>query len=299
MNLSPSTTDAHDVIELSPTTLLAERSVSMSNALARAAQNLDLNEKRLIAIGLAKTDSMSLQGLALAANAGWKLTLNAQEYADEFGVTTSTAYKQLRSACEHLYERSIGFVVPGKAKGSGKKADTVRRWRWVSAVEYSEGEGYVQLNFSPEIAPHLLGLRHRFTSYKLKQAARFDTVYAWRLYELLKSWSDTGRWSPTVEEFNEIMETPPSFRADFKALRVRCIEPSVEALNAKAGLVVSWKPLRYGARKVSALEFVFAPVAQSDLFGPEAPEDLSVIVSAEDLLGPAEASVSSDPRGQS
>jgi plasmid replication initiation protein len=247
-------------------TALAERNVSMSNRLARAAQGLNLAEKRLIALGLAKTDSYSLKRVPLATNQGWRLRLSAQEYAEEFGVTASTAYQQLKEASEHLYERTIGFVV------QGRKGEKLRKWRWVSAVEYADGEGYVELNFSPDVAPHLLGLRKQFTTYKLKQAAAFDTIYAWRLFECLQSWSDTGRWTPSIEEFWEVMEAPPSCRSDFKALRVRVIEPSVLSINAKAGMKLGWRPVRHGGRRVSGLDFTFVKDTQEDLFGHPPPE---------------------------
>src|SRR5260363_362064 len=70
----------------------------------------------------------------------------------------------------------------------------------------------VELNFTPEVAPHLLALRKQFTSHKLKHACAFDSIYAWRLYECLKSWQDTGKYTPDIETFHEAMEAPPSCR---------------------------------------------------------------------------------------
>lgn len=42
-------------------------------------------------------------------------------------------------------------------------------------------------------------------------------------------------YNPSIEDFWEVMETPPSCRKDFKALRVRVIEPAVEAIRTKCG----------------------------------------------------------------
>ena len=58
------------------------------------------------------------------------------------------------------------------------------------------------------------------------------------------------------------MEAPPSCRKDFKALRTRIIEPAVEAIKAKASMLVEWKPLRAGSRRVTGLEFHFQPDPQ-------------------------------------
>src|SRR5260364_377717 len=82
-----------------------------------------------------------------------------------------------------------------------------------------------------------------------KHACAFDSIYAWRLYECLKSWQDTGKYTPDIETFHEAMEAPPSCRQNFKALRIRVIEPAVSAIIEKSDLLVQWKPVKAG-RKV-------------------------------------------------
>lgn len=237
-----------------------DRHVSMSNRLARSAQGLNLAEKRLVALGLAGTDSVPTARLVVATNAGWMMRVTAMEYADAFGVDPTTAYEQLRAAAEKIFERYVSYKVKGRRGQTEEK-----KFRWVSGAHYAPGEGYVELNFSPEIAPHLLGLRKQFTTYKLRQVAAFDTVYAWRLFELLKSWQSTGRFSTSIEDFWEAMEAPPSCRKDFKALRTRVIEPAVAAISAKAAMIVEWKQVRAGSRRVTGLEFTFQPDPQGKL----------------------------------
>ena len=238
----------------------ADRHVSMSNRLARSAQGLNLAEKRLVALGLAETDSVPLKGLTLASNSGWKLKISALQYAEAFDIHPTTAYEQLKAAAEKLFERYVRYEVRGRRGNSEEK-----KFRWVSGAVYAPGDGYVELNFSPEIAPHLLGLRQQFTTYKLKHAAAFDSVYAWRLFELLKSWQSTGRYTTTIEAFWEAMEAPPSCRKDFKALRTRVIEPAIAAIITKAGMLVEWTPLRSGSRRVTGLEFRFGLDPQGKL----------------------------------
>ena len=240
--------------------LARDRHVSMSNRLARAAQGLNLSEKRLVALGLASTDSVPLKGLALAANAGWKMKISALEYAEAFGVSPTSAYEQVKDAAANLFERYVRYEVKGR-RGTIEE----KKFRWVSSAVYAPGDGYVELNFSPEIAPHLLGLRKQFTTYKLRHAAAFESVYAWRMYELLKSWQSTGVYATSIEAFWDAMEAPPSCRKDFKALRIRVIEPSVAAITAKASMIVEWKPLRSGSRRVTGLEFSLAPDPQGKL----------------------------------
>lgn len=61
------------------------------------------------------------------------------------------------------------------------------------------------------------------------------------------------------------MEAPPSCRKDFKSLRVRVIEPSVNSIQLHTGLKIEWEPIRSGARRVTSLEFRFGPDPQGQL----------------------------------
>lgn len=236
----------------------SERSVSMSNRLARAAQGLLLSEKRMIALGLAYTDSISNRKLQEASNEGWVLRIPAVNYAETFGIDTTTAYEQLQQACDHIFERYVTYTT------QGRKGVQEHKIRWVSRATYVRGEGYVELNFTPEIAPHLLGLHSHFTTYKLGQASELK-LFAWRLFEVLMSWRSTGQYECSIEEFWEVVEASESYRKDFKGLRTRIIEPSVQAIERECNLIIKWEGLRSGSRKVTRLRFTFVPNPQAQL----------------------------------
>lgn len=237
-----------------------DRWVSMSNTIARAAHGLDLSEKRLIALGLAKTDSKDSKLLTSAMVSGWKVKINAVEYAEVFGLEKNTAYEQVKSASDVLFRREVRFEEKGK---SGKTA--TKKFRWVSGAFYQPGEGFVELNFTPEIAPHLLGLRSKFTSLQLQQAAPFASVYTWRMFELLNSWKSERTFTINIAEFWEAVEAAASARKDFTQLRLRVIEPTVAEIMAMTKYIVEWEPIRTGARKVTALKFSFYENPQQDL----------------------------------
>lgn len=235
--------------------------VTMSNRLARSAQGLSLSEKRIVALALASEDSKSISRLAEASTErGWKTKIKAHDYAEAFNIDPNTAYDQLKAASERLFDRKVTY----EDKNSRGKP-RINNFRWVSLAQYTVGDGLIELNFTPEIAPHLLGLRSHFTSYKLKHAASFESIYAWRLFEVFESWRSTGLYTCTIEDFWETMEAPPSCRKDFKSLRVRVIAPSVNSIQQHAGLKIEWVPIRSGARRVTSLEFRFGPDPQGKL----------------------------------
>jgi plasmid replication initiation protein len=61
------------------------------------------------------------------------------------------------------------------------------------------------------------------------------------------------------------MDAKPAHRANFKALRQRVIEPAVEELTKKNGLLIDWQPVKAG-RRVGSLTFEFARNPQGALF---------------------------------
>ena len=250
-----------DVVVLAEHTELAvgERYVSMSNAVARAAQGLGLVEKRAVMLGLAKTDSVPASHLQRANAHGWKVRITAQEYMDAFGVDDSLAYKQLMEAGDKFFHRYVRRLEHDRR---GKLIE--HKYAWLSGATYHHGQGWVELRFSHEVAPFLLGLRKHFLSYQLKLVGNLRSVYAWRLFECLQSWKDTGVWRVSVAEFCRILEVPPSMQV-FGSLNRRVIRPSVRELRDKNGMDIEVQFVRSG-RKVTDLEFRFSESQQQRLF---------------------------------
>jgi plasmid replication initiation protein len=240
-----------ELLKLDPEAPLGDKNVNMSNALARACHSLSLAEKRIIAASIAQTDSIPAQKLVLGVNQGWKVKLEAMDYARIFDLDADTAYNQLQEATKTLFTRYIRIME------DTKKGLKERRFHWISGMVYHHGEGWAELNFTPEVAPHLLALRSKFVTYKLKQASALRSAYSWRLFEYLQSWRDTGLWVVGIEEFAHAMDVPDKYRADFTDIRRRVIEPAVAELILKGGLMVEWKTRKAG-RKVTGLEFKFA-----------------------------------------
>jgi len=185
--------------------------------------------------------------------------LVAHDYAEQFGVDADTAYTQLRQAGKSIFNRYIRFFEPGR---KGPEEVFVR---WVSSARYSPGTGTVTLRFTPEIAPHLLEFKNQFTKYKLAQASALRSVYSWRLLELLSQCASTGWRHIELDEFHHAMETPEGYKANFKTLRQRVIDPAVKELQDKDGWLIDWTPIKTG-RKVTALRFEFKRNSQTRLF---------------------------------
>lgn len=236
-------------------TMLCDKNVNMSNVLVNAAQGLKLGEKRVMAACVAKLDSMN------SRNGGFKdglVTLAAHEFAETFDIDPNTAYEQLQDAAKNLFRRYIRYTT------EDRKGPKVVEFRWVSRAEYARGEGMVTLRFTPDVAPHLVGLQRQFTSYKLAQASALRSLYSWRLLELITQFESTGWRQIDIEDFCHAMEATEKQRENFAAIRRKIIEPAVAELTTKDAWVIAWEPIKAG-RKVIALKFVFKRDPQGKL----------------------------------
>lgn len=229
--------------------------VTMSNALANAAQSLSLAEKRVMMYAVAKLDSFKRDG----GTSNGIIKLTAHEYAEQFGVDPDTAYTQLKSAGDSIFDRYIRFFE------TTRKGDIEVKIRWVSRAEYHKGEGWIALRFTPDVQPHLTALQSKFTSYKLAQASALRSLYSWRLLELLSQNKGLGFRQITLDEFHHAMETPEGYKANFKEVRRRVVEPAVKELQEKDGWIIEWSAIKTG-RKVSSLRFTFKRDPQGTLF---------------------------------
>lgn len=232
--------------------LPGERWVSMTNALVRAGHGLTLSEKRLVACAASKLDSKKklLPGNIPVTK------ITAAEYAEVFEVDSDTAYNQLKSAADKLFNREITFYQRVSRLRDNQVNRRKIKMRWVGKAIYNPGEGMVELHWWPDVLPHLTGLSKKFTTYQLQQTSALRSAYSWRLLEMLTQFESSGWAEYDIDDFTTAMDATDKQKQDFAAIRRKIIEPSVKELSEKDGWLIQWKPIRSG-RKVIALRFQF------------------------------------------
>lgn len=235
--------------------LPAGGNVTMHNSLVTASHGLNLGEKRLVSMAVAKLSPKA------AALPGKPIKILAVDFAEQFGVDADTAYEQLRDAQENLFNRYITHM---EYLGTNGQRVRVSKMRWVSSIHYEKGAGEVALAFAPEIAPLLVQLKKHFTSYQLSKAAALRSTYSWRLFENLERFRETGVWEVDMDRFHTMMETPKSYRANFAQCRRFVIDPAISELAAKTNITAEVEPIKRG-RKIVRLRFTFESASQMAL----------------------------------
>lgn len=220
---------------------MVDNKVTQSNKLIEASHTLTLNEKRLVLCAASLIDPRKP-----LPKDGY-LSVRADTFAEVFGIDVKHAYEALDDAATRLFNRDIRRYSKGKV---------VERMRWVFHVKYREGQGCVELGFSPTVLPHLTMLNKEFTSYQLKQIGSLSSFYAVRLYELMSQFLKLGERSCTLDQLRQMLDLGDKYQ-DVKDMRKRVLDPALKEMNANTDLAVSAEPRRQG-RKIIGFSFTIS-----------------------------------------
>lgn len=227
---------------------LIHKTVRKSNALVEASYRLSVYEQRIILACISQigrndelTDQVSYR-------------VSAAEIAKAAGVTPQAAYQRVREAAERLWKREV--TITQSPNGGGLlKAPTVVRWIQ-SRSEYSEGDAFVELQFSQKIIPYLTELSREYTKYKFGDVSQMSSGYAVRLYEMLVQWDGVGKREAEVAWLKESLQVGDKYPA-MKDFKKWVLQPSVDQVNKHSPLNVEWTQRKTG-RSVTHIIFSFS-----------------------------------------
>ena len=163
-------------------------------------------------------------------------------------------YKNIKAACKDLLfaHAEIEQIDSENPKGHPKLTLTP----FFREIEYSRG--IITAQFNQNMCDMLLQLQRFFTEYNLIEYLKLPSTYSQRIFEILKSWDDKPEVVISVAELHRMLDTPPSFRANFKAFRVRVLEKARKDICEETTLRFEWEPVKAG-RSVEKIRFLFAP----------------------------------------
>lgn len=224
-----------------------------SNSFVGASYGLGVTEQRLVLLAILKareTDSIS-------EAIGKTLTIHASDYMAHFGVDRATAYESLENAVNGLYESEYRFI---EILPNGERK--THRERFVSGIAYSDGLGQVELRFTPETVPLVVGLSENFTKYEIEQVSRLSSQYALRLYEMLTQWRAKGKVSMKLDELRfkfGLLDDEYQRMHDFKK---RVLDMAVNEINKHTDLAVSYEQHKQG-RVITGFTFAIKQKTKS------------------------------------
>jgi plasmid replication initiation protein len=133
---------------------------------------------------------------------------------------------------------------------------------WVSSCRYHHEHGTVTLKFDENLKPYLLKLRKEFTKVDLEVVAQFQSIYAIRIYQLLKAFSGIGWREIGVVELKDMLGLKPGQYAEYRDFNKRVIAQAKKEMEAidetgrpKSDLSFEVETIRE-ERKITRLKFI-------------------------------------------
>lgn len=209
------------------------------NQVIKASYRLTPNEQAIILSALSKLSKED------------KLTdqhpynINIIELALLTGISREKAYQTFKNACFELQDRKI--TISNKSN---------KRINWLQMVEYRDGEGLIRIQFSNPILPYLTNLKDNFTTYNLKDVARFKSTYGIRIYELIKQWEGTKSWLEiSIQEMKSLFSIEDKYKRT-DVFKRKVIEPAMKDINTYSDLQITYENIKTG-RKITGFKFKF------------------------------------------
>lgn len=177
---------------------------------------------------------------------------------DEVGGKGGKQYKLVKEACKELIGVTVEKEWPDPDEPDGDPIFLVMPF--LTSIKYRKGN--VEAKFNPEMSEFLLQLRGFFTEINLIEYLTLPSLYSQRLFEILKSWAGLPEVVLSVAELHRLLDTPTSFRSDFRQFRIYVIEKAHKDIHTKTTLCFEWEPVKAG-RSVEAIRFIFSPRRQA------------------------------------
>jgi plasmid replication initiation protein len=225
---------------------MEELLVVKSNRLIEASYRLSLYEQQLILFAIVQARETQT-GLSFQK----PVVIKVQDFMKAYDMTDTSGnvYRYLKEAIHTLFKRSV--TIYHDLENTDKPA--VTEMRWITKRIYSDSEGYLSFNFSPDVIPYITRLETEFTSYDLKQVGNFTSVHAVRLFELLKQVQAIGKREIKLDALRKMLQLEDSYPV-YSMLILRVIDPAVEQINTHTDFKVEYKPIKQ-SRKIIALAF--------------------------------------------
>ncbi|MBA7495584.1 hypothetical protein ES702_06171 [subsurface metagenome] len=222
--------------------------VRQSNNLINGQWRMNLNQSRIFLTAVSMVESKDGEFE--------RYRIKGKQLKDIIELKGNSFYDQLKKDVSKLMTR---YIHVRSKNEEGKSVDDFISL--VSSARYVDGKGDLILKFDADLRPFLIGLKEKFTQFKLKDALNFKSMYSLRLYMLIKQFDKTGWRYMSIEDIrqtlglnktknNELTKDLYPLVADLKR---RVLEPAVKEL-VKYGFPVKMTAKKDG-RKMIGFEF--------------------------------------------
>jgi plasmid replication initiation protein len=212
--------------------------VIQHNHLIESRYRLNLQEKRLMMflISQIKKNDPTFN----------TVIINILELANLIGLEGQSIYREM----EKTTNRMIGRVLSVR----NLDENWLLQVPWVASARYLYKEGLIRIRIADELAPFLLQLQGEFTVTRLSDLMKFKSIYAIRIYELLKQYESIGSRKMDISELRLSCGIPENRLKSISDFRIKVLEISKREINEKSDIFIDFEFIKR-SREFVAIEF--------------------------------------------
>lgn len=125
-------------------------------------------------------------------------------------------------------------------------------FNWFSHIRYRKE--MLECSVSPELKPYLLKLQENFKSYDLKYILEMQSEYSIRIYELLKKSEKMGYLEISLEELQDLLQVPDSFKI-YNRFKEKVLQPTSIEIAKYTDIYFEFQEIK-PSRKVEKIKFI-------------------------------------------
>ena len=119
-----------------------------------------------------------------------------------------------------------------------------------SKMHYKHKEQRISIKFNDDMRPYLLELKRYTKIHQVKYITAFDSVYAIRIYALLKDYRLLSYRDINLDALSKMLDLPKSYK-DFGQIERKLLEPAIIEINAKSDIeIYSIEPIEKQRKKI-------------------------------------------------
>lgn len=210
------------------------------NLLNKAMYRFTIAEQRIVALCYSK--------MKVREKVERRYRIYQTEYRHFFGISKSTACKQMQDGLARLYERSIGWPTMIDGQLSYREVRLI-----TGKSEPYNKKGFIELDFHEEVLPLLSYVKSEFNWYNLYEFGKLTKADSWRLAELCAQHRNFSDFEFEVQELRDFWGLGDKY-PQFKDFHKEVIVPSVEEVNEKTNFSLRFDKIKTG-RSVTSIKF--------------------------------------------
>jgi len=207
-------------------------SIATTNRFIEAVYKIDTREKKMLTAIVSAVQKKGNKN---------KYTLSALELAQHAGIETTNIYKDAENIMLKLRRADVVYRDESREK--------FKIMEFVHGISYDKGT--ITFGLGEEFKQCIFKLDREFTKYLIKNIKPMKSIYAIRLYELLKQHESFGKRKFEITELMELLQTP---KYRYSHLDQNILTKAQKEINEHSDIEIKYAPKRQG-KAYKTIEF--------------------------------------------